>query len=153
MRYAPGVRACAWTESPVLGSLSDGGVQERTYLGDTGRIIDIDRALRGINHGVKQLVLARDTGSPSPGAIAPIDFPLLCELARDGLPVEVHVRMAPAHAPLLLGVNRRVINTHKVHVFPAHLDRAAAHPLLGHDNGRLWRVIVALIVTSLLIHE
>src|SRR5262249_43695312 len=93
------------------------------------------RALHRIKHAVERLALARDTRSAPPGAIAPADLPLLRELARDSLPVEVYLRMAPAHVPLLLSVNRIVIDAQEVKIFPADFDREIAHPLLRGDKG------------------
>src|SRR2546428_14170777 len=95
----------------------------------------IARTLCRIEHAVERLTHTRDARGASPGAIAAADLPLLRELARDGLPVEVHVWMAPAHVPLRLGVNRIIVDAHEVKVLPANLDCKVAHALLGGDKG------------------
>src|SRR5262249_15965602 len=103
---------------PALWRPGDDGVEHRAHSRDIGRIIHVDRTLDRIKDAVERLGYAWSTRGTSPGAIAPADLPLLRELARDGLPVEVHVRMTPAHVPLLLGVNRIVVDAHKVKIFP-----------------------------------
>src|SRR5712692_5079651 len=131
MRHVP--RRMGARSFPALWPPGDDGIEHRAHPGYIGRIIHIDRALRRIEHAIERLAHARGTHGTSPGAIVPADLPLLHELACDGLPVEVHVRMAPAHVPLLLGVNRIVVNTHEVKVFAADFDREVAYALLRRD--------------------
>src|SRR5882762_122476 len=74
---------------PALWSPGDDGIEHCAHPGDIGRIIHIDRTLCRIEHAVERLTHTRDARGASPGAIAAADLPLLRELARDGLPVEV----------------------------------------------------------------
>src|SRR5512142_3093081 len=114
------------------------GIKQRPRAFACGRNVGIDYPGDWVIDGVHWFAGTRpavSAQSSPPRAIAPAHLPLLSQLLADFLPVKDSIRAQPPHIPLVLSINRVVVDAHDMKVLPADFDCEVANSLLGRDEG------------------